>query len=239
MVTIEVLTRSNFKKWKEDIEFAMEMADVDLSLVTDKPEELTVTSTGDEKFVYAAWMKSNRICLLSMRRSILDYLKSGLPTDCTAKELMTAISERYRVSSNADIGSLLQVLFNMKYDGNGGVRDYIIRMVDYQTKLKALKVDLPDTCIVHQALNTLPPEFSIIKTNYNSQDESWSINDLISRVVAEEEKLKKEKCQVALYIAGYNSHKGKKSKTYTNKVAHGTTKEPGQSSNMGPNKVFF
>ncbi|GAV78067.1 UBN2 domain-containing protein, partial [Cephalotus follicularis] len=161
------LTGSNFKKWKEDIEFAMEMADVDLSLVTDKPGDLTVTSTNDEKLVHVAWMKSNRICLLSMRRSILDHLKSGLPTDCTAKELMISVSERYRVSSNADIRSLLQVLFNMKYDGNGGVMDYVIRMVDYQTKLKALKVDLPDTCIVHQALNTLPHEFSIIKTNYN------------------------------------------------------------------------
>ncbi|GAV57263.1 UBN2 domain-containing protein, partial [Cephalotus follicularis] len=191
-VTIEVLTGSNFKKWKEDIEFAMEMADVHILLVTDKPGELTITSTNDEKLVHAAWMKSNRICLLSMRRSILDHLKSGLPIDCTAKELMIAISERYRVSSNADIGSLLQVLFNMKYDGYGRVRNYVIRMVDYQTKLKTLKVDLPNTCIVHQALNTLPPEFSIIKTNYNSQDESWSINDLISRVVAEEEKLKKE-----------------------------------------------
>ncbi|GAV64587.1 hypothetical protein CFOL_v3_08105, partial [Cephalotus follicularis] len=111
--------------------------DVDLSLGTDKPGELTITSTDDEKLVHVAWMKSNRICLLSMRRSILDHLKIGLPTDCIAKELMTAINERYRVSSNADIGSLLQVLFNIKYDGNGGVRDYVIR-----TKLKALKVDL-------------------------------------------------------------------------------------------------
>ncbi|GAV64233.1 UBN2 domain-containing protein, partial [Cephalotus follicularis] len=192
IVTIEVLTGSNFKKWKEDIEFAMEMADLDLSLVMDKPVDLTVASTDDEKLVHTVWMKSNRMCLLSMRRLILDHLKSGLPTNCTAKKLMTTISERYHVSSNVVIESLLQVLFNMKYDGNGGVRDYVIHMVDYQTKLKALKVDLPDTCIVHQALNTIPPEFSIIKTNYNSQDESWSINDLISRVVTKEEKLKKE-----------------------------------------------
>ncbi|GAV81583.1 UBN2 domain-containing protein [Cephalotus follicularis] len=159
MVTIEVLTGSNFKKWKEDIEFSMKMEDVDLSSVTDKPGEFTVASIDDEKLVHAAWMKSNCICLLSMRRLILDHLKSGLPTYCTA------IRERYCVSSNADLGSLLQVLFNIKYDSNGGVKDYVIRMVDYQTKLKALKVDLPDTCIVHQALNTLPPEFSIIKTN--------------------------------------------------------------------------
>ncbi|GAV58720.1 UBN2 domain-containing protein [Cephalotus follicularis] len=237
MVTIEVLTWSNFKKWKEDVEFAMEIANVNLSLVTDKPEDLTVTSTDDDKLVHAAWMKSNRICLLSMRRLILDHLKSGLSTDCTTKELMTTISERYCVSSNADTGSLLQVLLNIKYDGNGGVR--VIRMVDYQTKLKALKVDLPDSCIMHQALNTLPPEFSIIKANYNSQDESWYVNDLISRVVAEEEKLNKEKGQVASCVTGSNSPKGKKPKIYNNKVAHGTTKEPCPSNNMGPNKFYF
>ncbi|GAV71050.1 hypothetical protein CFOL_v3_14544 [Cephalotus follicularis] len=85
MVTIEVLTGSNFKKWKEDIDFAMEMADVDLSLVSDKPRDFIVASTEDEKLVQAAWMKSNHICLLSMRRSILDHLKSGMPTDYTAK----------------------------------------------------------------------------------------------------------------------------------------------------------
>ncbi|GAV58197.1 hypothetical protein CFOL_v3_01731 [Cephalotus follicularis] len=97
------------------------MVDVDLSFVTDKPGDLTATSTEDEKSVHVVWMKINRICLLSMRRLILDHLKSGLPTDCIAKELMTAISERYRVSSNTGIGSLLQGLFNIKYDGNEGV----------------------------------------------------------------------------------------------------------------------
>ncbi|GAV65582.1 UBN2 domain-containing protein [Cephalotus follicularis] len=239
MVSIEVMTGSNYKKWKEDIEFAMEMVDVDLSLVTDKPGDLTAASTEDEKSVHIVWMKSNRICLLSVRRSILDHLKSGLPTDCTAKELMTAISERYRLSSNVDIGSLLQGLYSMKYDGNGVVRDYVIRMVNYQTKLKALKVDLPDTCIMHQALNTLPTEFSIIKTNYNSQDQSWSINDLIYRVVTAEEKLKKEKSQVAFYVAGSNYHKGKKPKNYNNKVVHGTTKEPDPSNDMGLDNISF
>ena len=89
-----------------------------------------------------------------------------------------------------------------------GVRDYVLRMVDLKTKLQALNVSIPDACIVHQALNTLPPDFGIIKTNYNSQDETWSVNNLIARVVAEEEKLKKEKEHMALYAA--SSHKKKK-----------------------------
>jgi len=31
----------------------------------------------------------------------------------------------------------------MKYDGLNGVRDYVIRMVDLQTKLQALNVAIP------------------------------------------------------------------------------------------------
>ena len=41
----------------------------------------------------------------------------------------------------------------------------ILKMVDLKTKLQALNVSIPDACIVHQALNTLPPDFGIIKTN--------------------------------------------------------------------------
>ena len=192
-ISIEVLTGLNFKKWKEDFLFGMELADVHIALTKDKPTDITTTSIEAEKTDYATWEKSNRICLLTMKKSIQEHLKSGLPVDCTAKEMMAAIEARNRISSNAEVGILLQKLFNMKYDGTAGVRDYVLRMVDLKTKLQALNVTILDACIVHQALNTLPPDFGIIKTNYNSQDETWSVNDLIARVVAEEEKLKKEK----------------------------------------------
>ena len=149
---------------------------------------------------------------------------------------MAALEARNRISSNAEIGTLLQKLFNIKYDGTAGVRDYVLRMVDLQTKLQALNVSIPDACIVHQALNTLPPDFRIIKTNYNSQDETWSINDLIARVVAEEEKLKKEKGYMALYVSSSHKRKNKKSRNRTHKGIHDTT---GQSDNMGPKKTSF
>ncbi|XP_042479687.1 uncharacterized protein LOC122060622 [Macadamia integrifolia] len=148
------------------------MVDAYTSLIMNKPAHLTDQKTDDEKLVYVEWVKSNRICLLSMKRSIKDHLKSDFPANCTAKEMMDAVALRYRVSSNAEIGILLQKLFNLRYDGSRGVRDYIIWMVDYQTKLKALNISLPDPCIVHQVLNTLPSEFGIIKINYNSQDET-------------------------------------------------------------------
>ena len=171
-----------------------------------------------------------------MKKSIQEHLKSGLPVDCTAKEMMAAIEARNRISSNVEVGTLLQKLFNMKYDGTAGVRDYVLRMVDLKTKLQALSVTIPDACIVHQALNTLPPDFGIIKTNYNSQDETWLVNDLIARVVAEEEKLKKEKEHLALYAASSHKKKNKKFKSHTHK---GTQETTGQSDNMGPKKTFL
>ena len=235
-ISIEVLTGLNFKKWKEDFLFGMELADVHIALSKDKPTDITATSTETEKTDYAAWEKSNRICLLTMKKSIQEHLKSGLPADCTAKEMMEALEARNRTSSNAEVGTLLQKLFNMKYDGSAGVRDYVLRMVNLQTKLQALNVSIPDACIVHQALNTLPPDFGIIKTNYNSQDETWSVNDLIVRVVAEEEKLKKEKGHLALYVSSSHKRKNKKSRNRTHKGTHDTT---GQSDNMGPKKTSF
>ena len=214
----------------------MELAVVHIALTKDNPADITATSIETKKTDYAAWENSNQICILTMKKSIQEHLKSGLPVDCTAKEMMAALEARNRISSNAEVGTLLQKLLNMKYDGTAGVRDYILRMVDLNTKLQALNVSIPDACIVHQALNTLPPDFGIIKTNYNSQDETWSVNDLIARVVAEEEKLKKEKGHLALYVSSSHKRKNKKSRNRTHKGTHDTT---GQSDNMGPKKTSF
>ena len=120
-ISIEVLTGLNFKKCKKDFLVGMELADVHIALTMDKMADITTTSIEAEKADYATWERSNRIFLLTMKKSIQEHLKSGLPVDCTAKEMMAAIEARNRVSSNAEVGTLLQKLFNMKYDGKLGL----------------------------------------------------------------------------------------------------------------------
>ena len=171
-VTIETLNGFNFKKWKQDVEFAIEMADVNMAMTKDKPADLTDYSTEVEKQAFTAWERSNRLCYLTMKRSIPEHLLSGLPVTTIARDFLTNVSKRYKVSSNAEIGTVLKELYSMRYEGVGGVREYIIKMVHLQSQLKALDIVLPDACIVHQALNTLPPEFGIFVTTYNSQDET-------------------------------------------------------------------
>ena len=104
-ISIEILTGLNFKKWKEGFLFGMELADVHIALIKDKPADITTTSIEAEKTDYATCERSNRICLLTMKKSIQEHLKSGLPVVCTAKEMMAAIEARNRVSSNAEVGT--------------------------------------------------------------------------------------------------------------------------------------
>lgn len=53
VVTIEIIDGFNFKKWKEDVEFAMEMANVHTTLYADKPTDLIEESTNADRAAYA------------------------------------------------------------------------------------------------------------------------------------------------------------------------------------------
>ncbi|GAV81196.1 UBN2 domain-containing protein, partial [Cephalotus follicularis] len=159
--------------WKQDIEFAIGIADIDLAMISDMPADITDTSSLAEREHHAKWERSNRLCLMAMKRSIFEHLLGGLPETNDAGEFFAAVGERYQVSSNAEAGSLMSELI--------GVREHILRMVHLQSKLRARDIPLPNSYIVSHALNSLPISFSQIKTAYNTQSKSWCINDLITK----------------------------------------------------------
>ncbi|XP_016576227.1 uncharacterized protein LOC107873802 [Capsicum annuum] len=185
---VVVLSGSNFKRWKEDLEFALGMADIDQALREDEPPPLTNSSIAVEKELHAKLERSNRLYILNFRRSIAKHPKSGLPETINAKKFLVQAEEKYLVSNKAKTEDLINKLAGVRYDFTRNVRDYILKIVHIQSKLKTLEITLPDTYIVHSALNSLSAEFSQMKTAYNTQDESWSINDLIYKCVVEEEK---------------------------------------------------
>ncbi|XP_016544171.1 uncharacterized protein LOC107844218 [Capsicum annuum] len=162
------------------------MADIDQALCEDEPPALTDFSIAAEKEFYAKWERSNRLCVLAFRRSIPENLKGGLPETTNAKKFLAKWKK------------------GMSYEFSGGVRDYILKMVHIQHKQKTLEMTLHSTYIVHSTLNSLPTEFSQMKTAYNTQNESWSINDLISKCVVDEGKIKKKKAEVSM-LASHDS----------------------------------
>ena len=89
--TIVLLNGSNFKKWKQDMEFALGIIDLDLALRKPEPVAVTDTSIASDKESYAKWDRSNRLNLIAIKRSILEHLLTGLPETNNAKVLFEAI----------------------------------------------------------------------------------------------------------------------------------------------------
>ncbi|KAI4370853.1 hypothetical protein MLD38_019154 [Melastoma candidum] len=154
-----------------------------------------------EREYFSKWEHSNYINLLAMRRSISEHLLSGLPETATARELLTALGERYLVPDMAKSSVLLKKSTSMSYDNVGGVRDYILKMISLQSKLKSLEIPLPEKFIILHALNSLPPNFSQIKTAFICQNESWTVNDLISKCMVEGEKFKRERSESTFLVS--------------------------------------
>ncbi|XP_062109765.1 uncharacterized protein LOC133821559 [Humulus lupulus] len=199
--SIQILTGSNYKKLKRDVDFSFRIMDLDLCMHEDQPTTPTDVSTTAQRTLHAQWKKSNRLSLIAMKRSIPEHLLSGLHETTNAKEVLTNVGKLYDTCENVETGSLMDEVQTIKYDETKGVRDFILEIVNVQSKLKDRKIPLSDSYIIHHALNALPTSFSLIKTTYNTYNQTWSINDLILKCVAEENKLKKEKNELAHYVS--------------------------------------
>ncbi|KAI6678746.1 hypothetical protein NL676_039542 [Syzygium grande] len=108
----------------------------------------------------------------------------------------------------------------MRYKGKGNIREYIMELSHLASKLKALKLDLSEDLLGHLVLISLPTQFNQFKVSYNYQKETWSLNELISHCVQEEERLKQDKAEYA-YLASTskdNGHKRKRDKEAANKA---------------------
>ena len=183
------------------MEYTLGMMDLDMALREDEPSKPTDESIEAEIAHYVKWERSNSLSLISMKRSIVEYLLGGIPESSNAKEFLVVVGNRYRIYDNAEAENFIDELMNMRYNDMKRVRDYILKMVHFQTKLNAHDIPIHDKFIVHQALNSLPSSFSQIKTTYNTLNKTWGVNDLITKCVAKGERLKRKKNEYSHLIA--------------------------------------
>ena len=73
-----------------------------------------------------------------------------------------------------------------------GVREHIMQMRDTMAQLKKLEVEISESFLVHYILNTLPNQYRPFKISYNTHKDKWSINELMTMCVQEEERLEME-----------------------------------------------
>lgn len=149
--------------------------------------------------------------LMIMQHTIPETFRGPMSKQNVAKLFLTELEERFAKNKKVETSVLLATLVSMRYKGNGNIREYIMEMSHLASKLKALKLELSDELLVHFVLISLPSQFNHFKVSYNCQREKWTLNELISHCVQEEERLKLEKTESA-HLAFTNKGKGKKRK---------------------------
>ncbi|KAJ9173927.1 hypothetical protein P3X46_017011 [Hevea brasiliensis] len=158
----------------------LRVMDLDLALRVPKPANLTDKSTSDEKREMEKWKKSNRMSLMVIKHAVPEAFRGTMSDQVdTTKAFLKDLEKRFAKNEKAKTSTILAKLISMRYTGKGNIREYIMKMSDLTSKLKALKLDLSEDLL-----------FSQLKVSYNCQKDFCSLNELISHCVQEEDRLK-------------------------------------------------
>ena len=217
--------------------------DLDYALREDHPPDLTSASTVEQRFAMEKWEWSNRMSLMIMKHSILEAIRGAIPEETLAKTFLDQIANRFSTNKKVETNTILSKLVSMRYKGKENIREYIMEMSNLVTKLKALKLELSKYILVHLVLISLPTQFSPFKINYTTQNEKWTLNELIAQCVQEKEILKQEKMESAHLAStsqGFGTNKKRKRDNKGKQTAVSrTSKQKGQKKQDKEITCFF
>ncbi|XP_061372496.1 uncharacterized protein LOC133314967, partial [Gastrolobium bilobum] len=138
--TLPMLNGANFKLWKENVEIVLGCMDLGNALRTEKP---TSTQENPNTDKIEKWERSNRMCLMIMKRSVPEAFKGSTIETTDAKLFLKELEQYFARNEKAKIGQTMSKLINMRYKGKGNIMEYIMEMSNLAGKLKALKLELP------------------------------------------------------------------------------------------------
>ncbi|XP_009353652.3 uncharacterized protein LOC103944907 [Pyrus x bretschneideri] len=180
--------------------------DNDLALREDETPALTANITAEKRLKSEKWEKSNRMALMVMKRSISEAVRGGIPSCDKAKAFLEAIGAKFKMFEKREMANLMTTLISQKFDGKTSVREHILKMVEAAAKLKDLEVPINDSFVVHMALSSLLESFEQLKVPYNTQNEKWSLDEMISIYAQEENRLNRAK-SATVNLVDYNASK--------------------------------
>ena len=207
--SIPMLNGTNFKIWLENVEIVLGCLDLDLALWMERP---TSTPENPNEVKIEKWDRSNRMSLMIMKRSIPEAFRGSITESKDAKKFLEEIKQIFAKNEKTETSNLLATLISMRYKGKGNIREYIMEMSNLAGKLKALKLQLSEDLLVHLVLISLPAQFSQFIVSYNTQKDKWSLNELISHCVQEEERIKRDRTESAHLASNSQNNKRKRTK---------------------------
>ncbi|XP_050909684.1 uncharacterized protein LOC127123517 [Lathyrus oleraceus] len=85
---IPMLSGVNFKSWKESVEIVLECMDLDLSLREKRP---TAAAENPNETKIEKWDRSNRMCLMMIKRSIPEMISGSIADSESAKKFLETV----------------------------------------------------------------------------------------------------------------------------------------------------
>ena len=238
---IPELRGDNYKMWKERILLHLGYMDIDYAIRKSEPPEVTEESTPTEVALYERWEKSNRLSVMFIKTKITAGIRGSVEQYDKVQDLLKAIGEQFVTSDKALANTLIMKFSSICITSVRGVREHIMQMRDIAAQLKKLGIDMSDSFLVHFILNTLPHQYGPFKISYNTHKDKWSINELMTMCVQEEERLVMELGESAMLATTFGKNKrNDTSQTYTSKSNQkGKGRIPPQADIKKENKCFF
>ncbi|XP_039778349.1 uncharacterized protein LOC120645645 [Panicum virgatum] len=199
---IEPLNVTNYPSWYKDVNVAIAVCEYDLALSQDKPAE-PADPNGD-RTVIEKWERSDRMANMIIKNTITLAIYGAIPdknqddNDLSGKAYLAKMEENFKSSSKTYASTLIMKMLTSQYDGQSGIREHIMSMCDMANKLKTLDMAISDGFLVHFIMTSLPVKYSPFKISYSTQKATWSMAELISYCVEEEEMQKAERMKDAV-----------------------------------------
>ena len=96
---IPMLNGTNFKIWKENVEIVLGCMDLDLAIREQRPIS-TMEDPNTDKI--EKWDRSNRMCLMIMKRSIPEAFRGSITESTDAKRFLTEIQQYFAKNEKAE-----------------------------------------------------------------------------------------------------------------------------------------
>ena len=124
-----------------------------------------------------------------IKTKIFAGIRSSINQHDNVKALLKAIDKQFEASDKTLANTLIMGFSSLRITSVRGVCEHITQMRDIVTQLKNLAVKVSESFLVHYILNTLPHQHRPFKIFHNTHKDKWSINELLTICVQEEDRL--------------------------------------------------
>lgn len=119
----------------------------------------------------------------------------SIPNFTNVKNYLNAIQQQFETSNKALACALMSKLSSIKSKGTKIVLEHITKMRDIAAQLKFLQINIFERFLVDFIHDSLPYEYGLFKTSYNTHKEKQSITELLTLCVKKERRLSQERME--------------------------------------------